>query len=212
MRFCLTQSPLDSKPMDDNLQARVVQQGAMFCVTTAQNMITTLVKHQTPDSTVGLLPAWWYRVYYVYSAATVLIAAKLRPDVFPAVEIGRSWSQAISVLKAHEQFGQSARRCVAALHILSSKILQTTPRGGSPGHDATNNNRTSYRAGESIQPGVPHNLISNIEVPDLVQQLAEEFETPMPDFNSQDFADFDLDVNDMSWLNDIQGVWELLNE
>ncbi|KAF4964594.1 hypothetical protein FSARC_7500 [Fusarium sarcochroum] len=211
-RFCLTQSPLDNKPMDDNLQARVVQQGAMFCVTTAQNMITTLVKHQTPDSTVGLLPAWWYRVYYVYSAATVLIAAKLRPDVFSAVELGRSWGQAISVLKAHEQFGQSARRCVAALHILSSKILQATPRGGSPGHEAASNNRISHRTGEGIQPGVPRNLISNIEAPDLVQQLAEEFETPMPDFNPQDFADFDLDVNDMSWLNDIQGVWELLNE
>lgn len=193
--------------MDDNLQARVVQQGAMFCVTTAQNMINTLVKHQTLDGTVGLLPAWWYRVYYIYSAATVLIAAKLRPDVFSAVEIGRSWGQAISVLKAHEQFGQSPRRCVAALHILSSKILQATPRG-SPGRETTNTNRP----GEGNNPGLPQQLIPNMEVPDLVQQLAEEFQTPIPDFNPQELAAFNLDVNDMSWLNDVQGVWELLNE
>ncbi|EWG49267.1 hypothetical protein FVEG_08843 [Fusarium verticillioides 7600] len=206
-RFCLTQSPQDKKSMDDNLQARVIQQGAMFCVTTAQNMINTLVKHQTLDGTVGLLPAWWYRVYYIYSAATVLIAAKLRPDVFSAVEIGRSWGQAISVLKAHEQFGQSPRRCVAALHILSSKILQATPRG-SPGREAANNNRP----GEGNNLSLPQQEMPNMEVPDLVQQLSEEFQTPIPDFNPQELAAFNLDVNDMSWLNDVQGVWELLNE
>jgi 5'-3' exonuclease len=54
--------------------------------------------------------------------------------------------------------------------------------------------------------------MTNMEVPDLVQQLAEEFQTPIPDFNPQELAAFNLDVNDMSWLNDIQGVWELLNE
>jgi 5'-3' exonuclease len=55
-------------------------------------------------------------------------------------------------------------------------------------------------------------MIPDIEAPGLVQQLAQEFNSPIPDFNPQDFADFDLNVNDMSWLNDIQGVWELLNE
>ncbi|KAF4445354.1 hypothetical protein F53441_10903 [Fusarium austroafricanum] len=205
-RFCLTQSPQDKKPIDDNLQFHVVQQGAMFCVTTAQNMINTMVTHQTQDGTVGLLPAWWYRVYFIYTAATVLIAAKLRPEVFSAVEIGRSWGQAISVLKAHEQFGQSPRRCAAALHILSSKILQATPNS-TPG-DTINENRTT----EVNDPSAPRQMMPNIQVPDLVQQLANEFETPMPDFNPQDFAGFNFGVNDMSWLNDIQGVWELLNE
>jgi hypothetical protein len=195
---------------DDTLQIRVIQQGAMFCVATAQNIITTLLTHQTLDSTVGLLPAWWYRVYYVYSAATVLIAAKLRPDVFPAAEIGRSWGQAISVLKAHEKFGQSARRCVAALHILSSKILQAVP-GGLPGHEG-GSKRTSCRTSEGSQTGGGPDVPADIELPDLVQQLADEFETPMPDLSYQDLADFNFDVNDMSWLNDMQGVWELLNE
>ncbi|KAF5024463.1 hypothetical protein F66182_3403 [Fusarium sp. NRRL 66182] len=203
-RFCLAQSPVQKRPVDDNLQARVVQQGAMLCVTTAQNIIATLVKHEALDGTVGLLPAWWYRVYYIFSAATVLIAAKLRPDVFSAVEIGQSWGEAISVLKAHEQFGQSPRRCVAALHILSSKILQATP----PGHDGAGNSRT----GEGNPIGLPHHQIHSLEVPDLVQQLADGFETQMPDLNPQDVADFDLNVNEMTWLNDIQGVWEFLNE
>lgn len=209
-RFCLTQSPGENNLVHDSLQTRVVQQGAMFCVATAQNIITTLLKHQTLDSTVGLLPAWWYRVYYVYSAATVLIAAKLRPDVFSAVEIGRSWGQAISVLKAHEKFGQSARRCVAALHILSSKILQAVP-GGLSGHEG-GSKKTSCRTSEGSQTGAGPDVPTDIELPDLVQQLADEFETPIPDLSYQDLADFNFDVNDMSWLNDMQGVWELLNE
>ncbi|KAM5371746.1 hypothetical protein ACJZ2D_007811 [Fusarium nematophilum] len=206
-RFCLTQSPVESSWVDDTLQARVIQQGALFCVSTAQTMITTLLKHQTSDNTVGLLPAWWYRVYYVYSAATVLIAAKLRPDAFSAADIGRSWGQAISVLKAHEKFGQSARRCVAALHILSSKILQAVP-GGSTGQD-TNSKKTSCPS-EGTQ--LAQDPSAGLEIPDLVQQLADEFATPMPDLHHQDLSDFNFDVNDMSWLNDMQGVWELLNE
>ncbi|KAF4984053.1 hypothetical protein FZEAL_666 [Fusarium zealandicum] len=209
-RFCLTQSAVDHSLFGDTLQARVIEQGALFCVATAQKMITTLLKHQTSDSTVGLLPAWWYRVYYVYSAATVLIAAKLRPDIFSAVDIGRSWGQAISVLKAHEKFGQSARRCVAALHILSSKILQAVP-GGLPGQDGASK-KTSSRNSEGMQAGVAYDASADLELPDLVQQLADEFETPIPEFDQRGLADFNFDVNDMSWLNDVQGVWELLNE
>ncbi|CAG1969781.1 unnamed protein product [Fusarium graminearum] len=210
MRFCLSPFPSERPQAEDNLQARVIQQSAMFCVTTAQNMINTLVAHRSMDSTVGLLPAWWYRVYYVYSAATVLIAAKLRPDVFSAVEIGQSWGQAISLLKTHEQFGQSAKRCVTALHILSSKILQANSRGSLGREVASNNNGILYPDTRDDQ--MPPHMIPDMESLDRMQQLAQGFESPVPDFNPRDFADFDFNVNDMSWLNDIQGVWELLNE
>ncbi|KPA36366.1 cutinase transcription factor 1 beta [Fusarium langsethiae] len=209
-RFCLSPFPSERPQAEDNLQARVIQQSAMFCVTTAQNMINTLVTHQSMDSTVGLLPAWWYRVYYVYSAATVLIAAKLRPDVFSAAEIGQSWGQAISLLKTHEQFGQSAKRCVTALHILSSKILQATSRG-SLGRDVTSTNNGIMDQDIREDQISPH-MMPDMESLDRVQQLVQGFESPVPDFNPRDFADFDFNVNDMSWLNDIQGVWELLNE
>lgn len=208
-RFCLSQAPTDKGLVDDTLQARVVQQGALFCVSTAQSIIATLLKHQSPDSTVGLLPAWWYRVYYVYSAATVLIAAKLRPEVFPAAEIGRTWCQAISVLKAHEKFGQSARRCVAALHILSSKILQAVPASGSGDADGR---RHLARIDDGAHHGQLNDAPADAEFPDLVQQLADEFAPPISDLDQQDLAAFNFDVNDMSWLNDMQGVWELLNE
>ncbi|RGP67012.1 hypothetical protein FLONG3_8670 [Fusarium longipes] len=205
-KFCLSPLPSERPQVSDNLQARVVQQSAMFCVNTAQNMINTLVSHRSLDNTVGLLPAWWYRVYYVYSAATILIAAKLRPDIFSAVAIGQSWGQAISLLKSHEQFGQSARRCVTALHILSAKILQATSRG-SPGRETASSHNGPLGQGRQDNEA-PLHALPDLEAPCLVQ----DFESPTPDFSPQDFADFDLNINDMSWLNDIQGVWELLNE
>ncbi|KAH6993592.1 fungal-specific transcription factor domain-containing protein [Fusarium venenatum] len=208
-RFCLSPFPSKRPQAEDNLQTRVIQQSAMFCVATAQNMINTLVAHQSMDRTVGLLPAWWYRVYYVYSAATVLIAAKLRPDIFSAAGIGQSWGQAISLLKTHEQFGQSAKRCVTALHILSSKILQATSRG-SLGREVVNNNGIPNPDTRDDQIS-PH-MVPDIESIDRIQQMVQGFESPVPDFNPQDFVDFDFNVNDMSWLNNIQGVWELLNE
>ncbi|KAF7552841.1 hypothetical protein G7Z17_g4013 [Cylindrodendrum hubeiense] len=209
-RFCLAQSPAEHARVDDTLQGRFVEQGALFCVSTAQSIITTLLTHQTLNDTVGLLPAWWYRVYYIYSAATVLIAATLRPEVFLAADIGRSWGQAISVLKAHEKFGQSARRCVAALHILSSKILQAVPSG------AITTGMTGRRApsggNEEVQPGGMYDASSDPELPDLLQRLADEFAPPIADLNQHDLAEFNFDVNDLSWLTDMQVAWELLNE
>ncbi|KAH7121526.1 fungal-specific transcription factor domain-containing protein [Dactylonectria macrodidyma] len=206
-RFCLAQSPTENTKVDDTLQARFVEQGALFCVSTAQSMITTLLQHQTLNNTVGLLPAWWYRVYYVYSAATVLIAATLRPEVFLATDIGRSWGQALSVLKAHEKFGQSARRCVAALHILSSKILQAVPSGA-----ITSGMSSRRTVNEEVQPGGIYDATADPELPDLLQRLADEFAPPIEDLNQHDLAEFNFDVNDLSWLTDMQVAWELLNE
>lgn len=207
-RFCLAPpTRAVTFGLIDSLQARVVEQGALFCVSTAQNMIAVLLEHQTSDNTIGLLPAWWYRVYYVYSAATVLIAAKLRPEIFPAVEIGRSWSQAMAVLKSHERFGQSARRCVAALHILSSKMLEAAPGAA---HSGLASRGRSLGEGET---GVhPDFDASTRPIPDIQQQLVDEFAPPLADLGELDLAEFNFDVNDLSWLNDMHATWEFLNE
>lgn len=83
-----------------------------------------LSTHQRQDGTVGLLPAWWYRVYYAFSAATILVVAKLRQDLFEAQGVLRSWDKAMAVLSGHEKFGRSAGKCVAALEILSDKVIR----------------------------------------------------------------------------------------
>ena len=149
----------------------------------------TLLEYQTVDGTVGMLPAWWYRVYYVYTAATVLIAAKLRPEVFSGADLSRSWCQAMSVLKAHEKFGQSARRCVAALHFLSTKMAQD----GVP----------TAAEEEDVAPGPA----------DMQQaEASDDFLLSFGDLDHVGFQDVEFDVNNLSWLNDMHGTWELLNQ
>ena len=216
-RFCLSHSPTAIAHSDESRQARLVEQGALLCVSTAHATIAALVQHQTQDGSIGLLPAWWYRGYYVYTAHTVRIAARLRPEAFPVANLARSWAQGMTVLKAHEGFRPSVRRCVAALHILSSKILQSAPEG--PGVSGSASRRHSDAAGHDPSHNFPDILPASLGV-DVGSQAAQqhqaqfvnEFAPPAADLDGLDLADFNFDVNDLSWLHDMQTAWELLIE
>jgi hypothetical protein len=190
-RFCLDQTLSDASRLSDNLTTRVIHQCALFCVTTAQDVISTLAQFERQDGTIGLLPAWWYRIYYVYSAATILIVAKLRPDIFPSSDIKQSWNKAMSVLQAHEKFGQSARRCVAALNILSSKILHGTRANSPSENDGATVSEDTMKATTPTQS-------SNQPMGEFV------------DFSDLDLPGFSFDATDLSYLN--LHAWELLNE
>ncbi|KAH8881452.1 hypothetical protein GQ53DRAFT_511331 [Thozetella sp. PMI_491] len=191
-RFCLDPGISAEDVRSSDLRSRVVQQVASLCIDTAQSVISILSQFQAHDGTVGLLPAWWYRIYYLYSAATILIVAQLRPDVFPAVEVKRSWDQAISILKTHEKFGQSVRRCVAALNILSSKVLQ----------QGTHGNGT--RASSAVRTG-PNDAFFE----DPLQVASQQF-GGFANFPELDLDGLSFDANDFSDLN--MHAWELLNQ
>ncbi|OHW90142.1 fungal specific transcription factor [Colletotrichum incanum] len=183
--FCLSQSPETSQVHDD-LSSRVVQQCAMVCVEAAQSLISFIVQYQRHDGSLGLLPAWWYRVFYIYTAATVLIAARLRPAVFSSLDISRSWNQAMGLLHDHENLGPSPRRCAAALQILSTKMFQE----------------------QQPQPATIPQSEVNQPVPNIANDRQETFDMPFS-YLAQDTA-FDLDaisfdVNDFSWLNSMPG-------
>jgi hypothetical protein len=188
-RFCL--SPSELSHLSDNVESRVVHQCAILCLSTAQQLIAALLQYQAIDGTIGLLPAWWYRVYYVYTAATVLIAAKLRPDVFAKADLNRAWSQAMSVLKAHEGFGQSVRKCVTALHFLSSKI----------GHDG---NATVDLTSDNLE-----NSTTAVDEDQL--RLGEDFPFSVLDLDQQQLDDVQFDITNLTWLNDMHAAWELIN-
>ncbi|OLN83341.1 putative transcriptional regulatory protein C530.05-like protein 4 [Colletotrichum chlorophyti] len=183
-RFCLSHCPYSAQPPDD-LSSRVIQQCAVVCVEAAQSLISVIVQFQQHDGTLGLLPAWWYRVFYIYTAATVLIAARLRPAVFSSLDISRSWNQAMTLLHDHENLGPSPRRCAAALQILSTKMFQEQQSHSSALPDSETNPAVSNMANEQ-----------------------ETFDMPFP-YLTQDAA-FDMDaisfdVNDFSWLNSMPG-------
>ncbi|KAK2608741.1 hypothetical protein QQS21_002730 [Conoideocrella luteorostrata] len=196
-RVCLPQqdSRAASSHSSNCLQARVMEQCTICCVGIARNIISLLLKYQAFDGTVGLLPAWWYRVYYLFSAATILIAAKLRTDIFDPREIDQAWSEVMKVLQAHEHVSQSARRCVAALQILSSKILRsTTP------------SKTSIPFTSTIPPiFTSEDLQTGRTEPPMAQDDA------FSQFSDLDIRNLTFTVDDFSWLNDMN-AWNVLND
>ncbi|KAL5603463.1 hypothetical protein FOVSG1_006213 [Fusarium oxysporum f. sp. vasinfectum] len=122
-RCCLS-TETDNFP-DGNLSAHMMQQCASACVEAAQKMIFVLHQHQRHDGSVGVLPAWWYRVFYIYTAAMILAVSTLRPDLFAPSEIVDTWEKALLLFQAHEHLSESVRVCVAALQMMFEKIEQT---------------------------------------------------------------------------------------
>lgn len=206
-RFCLSHLPNeDAEPVNDTLEARVTEQCAMTCVCTAQKIVAALDSNQTSDNSIGVQPAWWYRIYYLYSAAAVLITAQLRPQAFPVAGLTESWECAVSLLRAHEKFGSSARRCVAALRILSSKMLEA----------ASGERASPFRHESQLQQAGPTSRdtppITGLPLDLHYLQQSSCVDDPTTDVGVFDLTDFDFDVNDLSWLNDMQATWGLINE
>lgn len=121
----------------------------------------------------------------LYTAATVLLAARLRP----AIEVGiseysaaSSWAHAIEILKYLECFGESAQRCVAALEILSAKV--------------------SLSADVNVTHIGEHASESSSAIPATAARggTYEQFQGEV------DFSGITFDLNDMSWLNSAPGM------
>lgn len=124
----------------------------------------------------------------VYTAATVLLAERLRPVEHRSRSLAErswklQWDRAIELLNAYSRVGQSAQRCVTALGILSTKIQGATLQSHHQGDE--------YEAWHA--PDVSTSLVASGEsvgfaVPD---GLAFQSEFSHPDFN----------IDDMFWLN-----------
>lgn len=190
---CLPQSTEESDT--ERLANRLHKQCAMECVATARATIQIFYDHQVSDGTVGLLPAWWYRLYYLFSASTVLIAAKLRPDVFPSDELHQSWEQSVHVFEALQKVSQSAQKCVAALRILSTKILSTVFGMPQPNLNLSEQQRIDY-------PKMSYDFTSSITDPKIVEGF--DMGLNFGDIN------FDVEIENYAWLKEVTS-WNFLS-
>ncbi|KAH9209557.1 fungal-specific transcription factor domain-containing protein [Leptodontidium sp. 2 PMI_412] len=108
------------------LQLAIALPFANKCVLAAQEIVEITHSHQRNNGSFEPLPAWWYKVFYVYSAATALIAARIyRPlhCTISDISIKSSWLRCFEVLKSHTEVSKSARCCVAALQFLDKNIV-----------------------------------------------------------------------------------------
>lgn len=196
-------------PTRDTLQDRLIKQSALLCVSTAQRVVSILNQYQGVDGSTGLLPAWWYRLYYLFTAAAILITARLRPEIFEVTNIADSWTQAMSLLRKHEMFGSSARRCVAALHILSSKMTEAVPAGAIfP--------KSQWEAGSSVTDGHTEVSPQHYERRNACRSaqhgdMNESQAFSSIDLDGIDLAELDFNLSDLSWFNDVHAAWDIIN-
>jgi hypothetical protein len=123
----------------------------------------------------------------VYTAATVLLAARLRPVIatgVPEYSIADSWAHAIEILKAFQRLGQSAQRCVAALEILSAKVsVDAHPP----------------EASQDLNDDFQRTIIDMTSATSLPDVRFDDYQVGL------DFSGITFDLNDMSWLTSLPG-------
>ncbi|KEF63060.1 uncharacterized protein A1O9_01036 [Exophiala aquamarina CBS 119918] len=114
------------------LADRILLQCAVECVHAAQAAIDVVYAEEaTLNEGSYYLSAWWYNVLFLYTSATILIAARLSPDILteiPERKILESWHKAIGILEGYCAFSTSIQRLVTTLGLLSNAVPQRYSR------------------------------------------------------------------------------------
>ncbi|KAE8388695.1 hypothetical protein BDV23DRAFT_195028 [Aspergillus alliaceus] len=175
-----TKAPDTLVSRNDSFPQRIAWQCSTICVQVAQEVIELIHRNIPADGSAGPLPAWWYNILYVYTAATVLVAGYLCPtilDEVTEVAVTRSWHCALEILRKYQSYSTSARRCIAALEILYERVVSVPP----PSHALS----TSHQP-----PGSTSNTVNNMSLGEGIDAIfSEGFDWP--------------DFQDMSWLNSV---------
>lgn len=131
VKYC--QSQLEPKSMaESSLADNFARDCASMCVGIAQNMISQMDKCcQVDASSVGLMP-WWYRIFYLHLASTVLVIAHLRAELVSSTPASQHWDLAMAGLQAHEHLSPFVKQCVASFQMLAAKVSLIT----APKHDS----------------------------------------------------------------------------
>lgn len=186
-----------------------------MCVTVAQESIDLAFTRRSSDpNSVGPVAAWWYNVLFVYSAATVLVAAKLCPTLraeFSSDSISRSWERAIRLLEHYKGFNPVTEQLIAALHLLYNVLpehYQSAKETGFPESRRRNHHHQTFEAmnvGSGPQPSLDRGMelrsTARGDSPSNEEAVLDPSAmTPDRGFSYQDF-DFYFDSRDLSWLN-----------
>lgn len=147
---------------------------------------------------------------YLYTAATVILAARLQPLILADVSedaIDSTWQIAISTLEMYEPYGKVVRRLLATIKLLAQQVPESymeyrrrnVPAGNTDNNsdvgvsnlDSTKSTANSQRIPDDDYPGI------NIPADD------ETFLGDKDAFADLNSTDFTFDPNDISWLIDI---------
>ena len=132
-RFC-SQPDQDAESLDGAMPARIALQCSIMCTRIALEVIgffDSRMNASRQEELDDILPAWWYSIFYIYTSATVLIAARLHPLIVAEVTemaITEGWLGVMKVMDRLQSFSKHAKRCSAALSMLYDRVPQQHQR------------------------------------------------------------------------------------
>lgn len=133
-----------------HLGPRIAHQCSLVCIKIAQESIDLVYTYRDSTwATTGVLAAWWYNVLFVYSAATVLQAARLRPALEAELardDISESWNRAIALLEGYGDYSESIPMLVATLNVLVEQVSRRCANPNSKQRDVGGGEEESTRA------------------------------------------------------------------
>ncbi|GKZ51933.1 hypothetical protein AbraIFM66951_008318 [Aspergillus brasiliensis] len=172
------------KAFDVSLTEVMLRECTTLCSQLAYELIELFNDNLDFETLTGPLPAWWYSVLYIFTAATVIVA-KCIPhidsnDEATLNERARSrqaWQTALRILRIYSKVSNAAERCVNALESIAAKIF-------CDGH-----------------PPMPDNLGEELREDEQPSDLHLSGWYPEETF----LTDFPFDLYDMTWLNTMSG-------
>lgn len=128
-RFCSRYNSRETS-LDESMPESIALQCSVICVRIALETVKffdTRMEGHLQEELDDLLPAWWYSIFYIYTAATVLVAARLHPAITAEVTeeaITNAWQAVMKALGRFQSFSKHAKRCMAALQVLFDQVPQ----------------------------------------------------------------------------------------
>ncbi|CAO0793285.1 unnamed protein product [Mucor circinelloides] len=212
---------LDQTTTATDLQRSLFVQSSQKCVMIAQDLIKT-ISHNIKAQ----LPAWWYSIFYLYTAATVLLMARLFPkirDVIGEESLLSSWNECLRCMDEYQHYSVSAKKCYSYLSELENHVWAAT-------HDQQDKHTSTMMSSIQILGTLPQRQPMNgqIQLQELPVQIQQQQQQQQQQEQQTQHAteytfnynnnsnienwDFDLMQQDMSWLGRLPVYTDLESE
>ncbi|KAL2678716.1 hypothetical protein Neosp_009467 [[Neocosmospora] mangrovei] len=122
-RFCARQDH-GQAGFSETLPWKIALHSSVSCVRAALETVEfyeSSIGNRSIQECEDLLPAWWYSTFYIYSAATILVAAQLHSALTAEVgaeKVLNGCRVSIKLLASFQGFGDHAMRCATAISLL----------------------------------------------------------------------------------------------
>jgi len=189
----------------NQLTERTFLQCSVVCVQVAQEAIDTIHKRSHGS---GSLAPWWFNVLFLYTAATVLVAARLSSAVLaelPEESIVEGCQKAISALQGYSSFSSAIKRLITTLSLLYdavpwqySRLRQNPARLAAEKTSANFAQSHHTRRQNGVAIGAMSDSITNTQQ-NLPAQSGHEYDLLSPSGLSWDL-DYMFDPTDITWL------------